>query len=376
MHVTTTNHVLFGIQSITSRFLDFDYIFHRISAPPTGRWTGINIWMETYPNYEPWGVLIERNGQVVAAVILTRYRRFGIWHIGKPGGNFDPVYFGALDDDATIELAKAIVDAVNDFGGPWILEVSDLPYSDPVVTQLLLFWPCSQSNLTTQMPCLLFKPGAPLNNYLSKNTRAAVAKARNRIKREGIQMYEEWIRDPERIIRLLPQIQNIYRCRDHQLYKNSLIDDAKAKRFFEVFIAEHARLDLIELLAFCLEGELAAFAVCLVDNRELMVLVNRASPKWLHYSPGTIVNAEVVRHAYECPHYSGINWGGGPQRYKLSGEVTLVPRRTLYAWSSTKLRLLLLISRYLRASTQRGISFIKHFKLKIKGESIPNPIVK
>jgi CelD/BcsL family acetyltransferase involved in cellulose biosynthesis len=363
MDITTTNHVLFGIQNITSRYLDFDYIFHKISAPPTGRWTGINIWMETYQNYEPWGVLIERNDEVVAAVILTRHRRFGIWHIGKPGGNFDPVYFGALDDDADKQLAKAIVDAVNEFGGPWILEVPDLPHVDPVVTQLMIYWPCSQSMLTTPMPCLLFKPGAPLNNYLSKNTRAAVAKARNRIKREGIQMREEWIRDPERIIGLLPQIQNIYLSRDHQLYKNSIIDDAKAKRFFEVFIAEHARLDLIELLVLYLENELAAFAVCLVDNTELMVLVNRASPEWLHYSPGTIVNAEVVRHAYECPHYSGINWGGEPQRYKLSGEVTLIPRRTLYAWSSPKLRLLLLISRYLMAFTQRGISFIKQFKL-------------
>ncbi|MDD5577770.1 MAG: GNAT family N-acetyltransferase [Methylobacter sp.] len=339
--IATADHVLIGIPALQTRAADFERIFSSIAAPATGRWLGLMIWMEKYSKYEPWGVLVERNGAVVAAAILTRYRRFGLWCIGKPGGLYDPVRFGALDDDAAARLAQAICDSANGFGGPWRLQVSDLPCPDTVVNHLRSVWQNSQIQLTSPLPCLYFAPGASLNTYLSRNTRAAVAKARNRIKREGIQMIQEWTRDPQRILKLLPQIEDIYHCRDLQVREKSLIDDPIAKSFFETFVAEYARQGLINLLILQLDGDLAAFALCLLDNGEYWVLVNRASPAWLRYSPGTIANAEVIRHAFDDADSIGVNWGGKPERYKLSGEVTLVPRQTLYAWSSDTVRLLL-----------------------------------
>lgn len=344
------SHVLIGIQALQARALDFERIFRTIAAPATGRWRGLLIWMETHPDYEPWGILVERNGDLVAAAILTRFRRFGLWHIRKPGGVSDPVRFGALDDDAAARLAQAISDAIWDFGGPWKLEIPDLPCPDPVVTHLLSTWPNSKIHLMSPVPCLFFAPGAPLSKYLSPNTRAAVAKARNRIKREGIQIVQEWIRDSEQILKLLPQILNIYRRRDHQVRGRSLIDDTMAERFLVAFVAEHAQQGLIDLLTIHLDGELAAFVFCLLDNGEYWVLTNRVSPAWLRYSPGTIANAEVVRHAFNDPHSHGVNWGGGLQRYKLSGDVTLIPRQTLYAWSSATVRFLFKLHKRLRST--------------------------
>ncbi|MFO1372643.1 MAG: GNAT family N-acetyltransferase [Candidatus Competibacteraceae bacterium] len=340
MNRVSTTDVLIGIQALQTRASDFERIFRTIAAPATGRWPGLLIWMETHPECEPWGILIERDGDLVAAAILTRYRHFGLWCIGKPGGPCDQVRFGAVDDGAAAKLAEAICDAVRGFGGPWRLQVSDLPYPDPVATHLRSAWPHSQTQLDLPMPCLLFAPGASLNTYLSRNTRAAVAKARNRIQHDGIQMVQKWTRDPKQILELMPQIIDIYRRRDHQLRGRSLIDNPATERFFLAFVAEHARQGLIDLLTIHLERELAAFALCLLDNGEYLVLVNRVSPAWLHYSAGTIANAEVIRHAFEDPNSHSVNWSGGPQRYKLSGEVTLIPRQTLYAWSSVAVRLL------------------------------------
>lgn len=333
--------ILIGIEALCTRASDFDHIFSTVATPSTGRFPGLLIWMKTHPDFEPWGILIKRNDNVVAAAILTRYRKLGLWLIGKPGGVNDPVRFGALDDDAAARLAQAICDAAQGFGGPWRLEYSDLPSPDPVVNHLLSIWPHCQTQSSSPIPCLQFAPDAPLNQYLSSNTRAAVAKARNRIKRENVQIAQEWTRNPERIRELLPQILNIYCLRDHQLYGKSLIDDRSAENFFLMFVAEHANQGMIDLLTIHLNGQLAAFALCLLDIGEHWVLVNRASPDWLHYSPGTIANAEVVRHAFEDPHSHGVNWGGAPQRYKLSGEVTLIPRQTLYAWSSATVRIFL-----------------------------------
>jgi hypothetical protein len=304
-------YVLIGIQALQAQASDFERIFHAIAAPATGRWCGLRIWMETHPNYEPWGVLIERNGDLVAAAILTRYYRFGLWHIGKPHCICDPLCFGALDDNAGVKLAQEIYGAIRSFGGPWKMEISGLPYPDTLINHLRSASPYSQTQLERPLPYLLFAPGVPLSTYLSRNTRAAVAKARNRIKREAIKIVQEWIYDRKRILELLPQIQDICRRRDYQLYQKSLMDDPVEESYWVAFITEYVHQGLINLLTIHLEDELAAFALCLADNGECWVLTNRASPEWLRYSPGTIANAEVVRHAFEDTHSCGVNWGGG-----------------------------------------------------------------
>ena len=293
--------------------------------------------METHPQYEPWGVLIQRNGEYVAAAILTR-RRLGLWWIDKPAGRCDPLRFAAVDDGAAAKLVRAICEAACGFGGPWRLQVSDLPCQDPVIAHFRSAWPHSETQLTPPAPCLLFAEGAPLSTYLSRNTRSAVAKARNRILRDGLRITQEWTSEPEQIRKLLPQILDIYRRRDHQLCGVSIIDDPASETFFVAFVEEHARQGLMNLLTIHLEGQLAAFALCLLDNGRYWVLVNKTSPASLRYSTGTIANAEVVRHAFEDPRSCGVNWGGEPQRYKLSGEVTLVHYQTLYAWSSALMR--------------------------------------
>ncbi len=327
---------------------EFDQVFSSVGAPLTGRFPGLKIWMENHLDFEPWGILVERNGKLVAAAILTRYRRHGIWRIGKPGGSFDPVHFGAIDADAASELAHAICDTVQNFGGPWIMEISDLPHPDPVVIQIQAIWKSSLSIQDQQIACLIFKPDTTLNSYLSSNTRSAVAKASNRIKRDNIQMVKQWTRDKSQIQNLLPQLIALYRSRDYQKYGCCLIDNPNSERFFVKFVTEHANLGLIDLLTIHFGDELAAFALCLLENGLYKVLVNRASPDWLQYSPGTIANAEVVKHAFEDPNSHGVNWDGPLSRYKLSGEVTLIPRQTLYAWSSDIVRQLQNIRRYLR----------------------------
>lgn len=315
--------------------------------------------METHPSFEPWGILIERNGSLVAAAILTRYRNHGVWSIGKPGGVNDPVHFCALDDEAAVQLAQAIYETVQSFGESWYLEVTDLPYPDPVANHLQATCPYSQTLLTSPIPCLRFAPGRSLNNYLSSNTRSAVAKARNRIKREGIVMTKNWSRDFEQIQETLGQVLDIYRRRDHQMFGQSLIDNPEAERFFLMFVTGHAKQNLIDLLTIHLDGQLAAFAVCLLDNDEHWVLVNKASPAWLRFSPGTIANAEVVAHAFEATDSHGVNWGGAPQRYKLSGEVTLMPRQTLFIWSSMRVKLFLNSCRHLTRLFNKGAFFAK-----------------
>jgi hypothetical protein len=351
------NYALYlGINKILELTEEFDQVFSSVAAPLTGRFPGLKIWMENQPDFEPWGILVKRNESIVAAAILTRTRRHGVWRIGKPGGNLDPVHFGAIDSDAVNKLAHAICDAIQNFGGPWILEISDLPYPDTVVIQILATWKYSLSVQDRQIACLIFKPDSTLNSYLTSNTRSAIAKASNRIKRDNIKMVKQWTTDTSQIQNLMPQLIAVYRSRDHQKYGHCLIDSPKLENFFVQFVTEHANLGLINLLTIHFGDKLSAFAICLLENGLYRVLVNRASPDWLHYSPGTIANAEVVKHAFENPHSYGVNWDGPLSRYKQSGEVTLVPRQTLYAWSSDTVRQLQVVRRFLRINTMKKLT--------------------
>jgi Acetyltransferase (GNAT) domain len=341
-------NLLMGVNMIAPSTGKFDHVFSSVEAPLTGRFPGLKIWMENNPDFEPWGILVERDGNLVAAAILTRYRHHGIWHIGKPGGKCDPVHFGAIDADAASRLAQAICNAAENFGGPWIMEISDLPYPDPVVIQIQAISKPSLTKEDQPVPCLIFNPDSTLNTYLSSNTRSAIAKASNRIKRDNIQMVKQWTRDKSQIQHLLPQLIAVYRSRDHQRFGGCHIDNPNSESFFVQFITEHANLGLIDLLTIHFGDELAAFALCLMENGLYKPLVNKASPDWLHYSPGTIANAEVVKHAFEDPDSNGVNWEGSLCRYKLSGEVTLLRRQTLYVWSSDIVRQLQKIRQYFR----------------------------
>lgn len=335
-----TSHILIGRAAIRARAADFDNIFCATAAPATGRWPCLHIWMQAYPEYEPWGVLIKRGADCVAGALLTR-RWFGLWRIGKPTLTQYPQHLAAIDSEAAHKLSQAIYAAADSFGGPWRLVLANIPATDPVLPWLQSCWPHSQSRLTIPAPQLLFEAGAPLSTYLSRNTRSAVAKARNRIARDGIEMSQVWNRDGGRICELLPDLLDISRRRQLQLGGKSLFDDEPAlKNFFAAFVTENASSGLIDLLTLHLNGELAAFALCVLDNAKYWVLANYASPDWLRYSPGTIVNAEVVRHAFESPGVNGVNWGAGIQRYKLSGKTTMVHHQTIYAWSSATVRLL------------------------------------
>ena len=353
-------HTFIGKSQLQSQAASFEYIFNRLETPVAGRWASLLIWMETHTDYEPWGILVKKSGLIVASAVLTRYQRLGIWRIGRPAGPCaDTVGFAALDEHAAEILAQTIVDAVQSFGGPWYMEIHDLSCPDTVLDYLLKIWSPCKTVLTEPVPHLIFKSGAPLNNYISQNTRAAITKAHHRIQREGIQMVEEWIREPEQILKLLPKLQEVCRQRDYQLFKKSLMDQPIEERYYVAFMREYIQQNLIDLLCVYLNGEIAAFALCLLMNNEYLVLTNRTSPEWLRYSPGTIANAEVVRHAFESSHINGINWGGGLLRYKLSGDVTLIPRQTLYAWSSPQVRLTLILIRYIK-------HFLQHINMLIR----------
>jgi hypothetical protein len=316
-----------------------DEVLAATEAPASARWGAFEVWLRHHPHVEPWVVTVGSENQITAAALLTRELRAGVLKFDTATLPGEPNWLPALDSASASELARAISQGLNAIHQPWLLHIRNLPDPDPVVTAL-----CDELAVSTlepgiEVPRLYFAPGEPLNRYLSHNTRSAVAKARNRIDGAGLDRQLAWTSDEAEVDKALPEIVDVCWRRNHQLGRGSGVAEAGELALFTDIVHTNARAGRVRLLTHRFSDSLAAYALCFQTAGNLWVFSNSVSPDWLNYSAGTITNAEVVKAAHEDPTITCVDWGGGSQRYKLSGEAKLVQLQNLDAWSSRATRL-------------------------------------
>lgn len=321
-------------------------------APIYARATAIEAWSRHRPRERIWApVLYDPSGEARAAAILTRGRRLGRYRIGFPGQPSEPTHLAARDAASAADLAVAIRVGLDRLGHPWTLYLRDLPSPDPVVTTLRAELANVEVSPGPDAPGLDLRAGG----HVSRNTRSAVAKAVNRISREGHAMRIGWTSDPAGVAAVLPEVVSLHTRRNLQVRGRAALADRHEERLFTATTRAFAADGCVELLTLRIDQDLAAFALCLADRPPaaaaslsapptaragggvLRVHANLVSPDWLRYSAGTIANAEVVRHA-SAAGYDWLDWGAGVARYKMSGNATLRHTQTLRAWSSGALR--------------------------------------
>jgi len=316
-----------------------DLLFSEVNAPATMKWSLLEAWLRLHTKTQPFGILVWQNNSLVAAALFALYKRCGFCMLSKLGEIGEPYSFAAKDKNASEELVEGLVEELRKLNRPWIINIADLADDDPVVTVLATRLNLSKVLKCSHSPRLLFDDRSDLNKYLSRNTRSAVAKAKNRICRHGIMMEVKWIEDGSEIEGYLDEIVNIHRLRNRQKRGLAKLDDPSLADLFKETLLVHAKAQSLRLLTIRLDGSLAAFSICIHDRGLLWVYANLVSPDWLSYSAGTIANAEVVRSAFDDSSIKGVNWGGGLQRFKLSGSVTVVITNRRIGWSSQLSRL-------------------------------------
>jgi hypothetical protein len=338
-HEGITSLVLSGRDQISDYGAQLDLLFSETLAPATVSWPLMESWLRHNPAVEPMGVLIWNHRQLIAAGLFALKYGNGFCRVSKIGVEGEPYGLGARDVRAGSLLGDGLRQALQNIGMPWFICLTDLPDADPVAGAVTVRLKSSKLAICTHSPQLWFDRQSGLNRYLSQNTRSAVAKAKNRINRDGLAIDMQWLSQCGPIERILDEITEVHRERNRQKRGYALLDDPAAAALFRETVLIHARAERIRLLTLHLAGSLAAFAIGVLDRGMLWIYANLASPNWLRYSPGVILNAEVVRSAYSNPAIKGVNWGPGLQRYKMSGDVKLVPSLKLMGWSSGPMRL-------------------------------------
>jgi CelD/BcsL family acetyltransferase involved in cellulose biosynthesis len=314
------------------------------------RW--LQSWVDAFPGWEPWVLATVEDSEVRAVAPLARRRvRWGmeVVTIGDEALAESPL--AACDDAAAVDLAVGLCDALHALRCPWILRLRQLPVGSALGAALNEQLPTTAVLPGVSRPVLRFADDRPPRHWLSRNTRRALAKARNRIRREGHHVDVGWVEPWSRIEEVLPELIEVHRARDLQLRGMSLLDEAQEASFYHRVIRSHA--GNWRLLTVRIDESLAAYALCLQDGVTLRVWDNRVSPSWQRYSAGLIANAEVVLRAAGDNSTAAIDWGCGEQRYKLSLSNEVLDASTLIAWSSPALRAALACRNRMTRSRQR-----------------------
>lgn len=308
-------------------------------APLSARWLAVDTWLRHHPHCEPLAVLVSVGAEVVAGAMFWRAHRFGTWKIGTAAASGEATWFYARDASAADVLAQAVIAELGSDRRPWMLHLAVVGVSSPALTALTRRLPYSVVTEGSVAPQLMVDHESPLSTHVTRNTRSAVAKARNRIAVDGYTSELTWTSDPVAIAAALPEIVELHRDRNRQVRGRAGFDDPSAVALFVDMARAHADAGRAHVARLRIDSQLAAFAVCFLgESGALWVYANLVSPKFTHYSAGTIVNADVVRYAWEHPDMHSVDWGAGVQRYKLSGPVVLRRSHHLFAWSSRSVR--------------------------------------
>lgn len=321
---------------------EIDALQERTGAPPSARWPAIRTGMTHEPSAQPWCVVVRSGPTIVAAALATAELRHGGWAVRSATHPDEPGWLATVDAEAGAALAAALARSLHRFRRPWILEWRHLPIGDQTLPTLCRLLHPSTALPSGDAPQLVFDADTRMQGCLSRNTRSAVSRARKRIDKAGLHAAMDWMRDPMEIEACLDPIVDIHRRRNRQLRAVAGLDDPRKRALFEDTVRAQAGAGRVRLLTLRLQGQIAAYAICFEASGRLHVYSNMAAPDWLDFSPGTIVNAELVMDASRDPGIRAVDWGPGVQRYKLSGARLHIEHLChLRAWSSTSYRLTL-----------------------------------
>ena len=324
----TTRHAS-GRTALTEVGAAYDLLCQQNGVPVTARRRWLQAWADCYTDWDPWVVTVHDGDQLVACAPLARRRSGPLTRVvGMGHGPTDDFRLPARDDDAAAQLADAIAAALT---GPWLLVLDQVRGNGAAA-------------LADRLARAELRPGEGMpvvriterdeSRYLSKNTRKALAKIRNRLAAAGIEPEIRWETDPDAIRSLLPELSRVHQARDRALGRRSDHADPRAAAFFETVIGRHAEVGEVELLTVRMRGELAAYVCAFRDGSALRSWDNRLSPDWADYSAGRIANTEALLRVVRSPDLDELDWMQGEEPYKLQSATEVVPTHVLVAWSS------------------------------------------
>jgi CelD/BcsL family acetyltransferase involved in cellulose biosynthesis len=296
----------------------------------------LRAWASSYPDHQPWVVIVEDgSGALAAAAVLARRRHRGITRVVVTGhGQSDYARLPATGPDAAAALGRALQAEMAALTGPWWLKLEQLPPGDPVAGAAAEGLRWSSRPAGDGAPVVRFGPERSERSVFRRSLRQDERKRWNRLRREGRQSEMTVVRDPASISALIPEMERVWRERDASQARRPTLDDPRAAAFWRAVVQELARREEVEVTTLRIDGELAAYAVCFLDGHAYRMWNCRFSPRWARFGPGALVNLATIRNALADGMFSEYDHMRGVEPFKMRTATLVEPTEQLMAWSS------------------------------------------
>ncbi|MGI9608556.1 MAG: GNAT family N-acetyltransferase [Acidimicrobiales bacterium] len=319
---------------------DIDELIRDLKMPVMASWAWLQHWAESFTNWTPMMVEVrsaETQQLMAFAMLAVDKRSEGATVVSM--GHSSSLYAGlpARDSASAKALAHAIVDALNDTSEAWALDLEQLPDHDPTLTHLAEAIDNGQILPELRVPRVVFSTAHNADEVLSKSKRKQLRRARNRIEQDGIDIDIAFDRGRAISAELLDEVEAVHVARDRDARRNSDLDRPAEREFWRRVVEGGNGEDWeIEIATLRLNGELAAYAVAILDDDAYRIYDGRMSTEYQHYSPGRLVEAAALSRALTDPRFTVLDWMSGIAAEKLLTTNFAESRARLVATSGSR----------------------------------------
>jgi CelD/BcsL family acetyltransferase involved in cellulose biosynthesis len=335
---------------------ELDALFAATAPPTTARRPWLDAWVGAFTEFEPW-VVVARNesGALTGAALLARRRRAGHLEIVPMGyGPSDYVRLLAVDDAGAEALSIAVARALDSIRRPWRLVVPQLPVDDPVARRLEQALPAAEVVAGDPSPVLHFSQGPELGAYVARKVVREIERARERLEATGADITFDWVRDPDSIVTLLPELEAVRTRRDRELGRGQEMERPAWHEFTETMLTGLGDRGEVEVAVMRVDGTCAAYEIGLLDGAVYRNWERRFDPAWATSSPGKILGVALITRLLTDGEFDEYDYMRGDEPYKIRLSNDLVPATKLLAWSSPRLRRWEQRARRLRSAVRRS----------------------
>jgi CelD/BcsL family acetyltransferase involved in cellulose biosynthesis len=325
-----------GLQVLDDLGHPYDELAERAGAPMTARRPWLSAWTHAFPGAEPWAISVIEDEDLVGACLLARELVGHHVRVNALGhGRNDRSRFLAASHEIADAIACRVATRLEQCDRPWSLRVEQLPVDDPVATALAARLPNARFLPGGDIPLVELRTRAAPSEHISKNLRRQLQKCRNRLEADAVGTVMAFTRSREALRDALQEIEDVHRNRDHDVGRESDIDDAAARQLWRNIINTHIDRGETEIGTLRLDGHLAAYVVSFIDHCTYRVFDGRFDTRWGRYSPGRLLETEALGRAMTHHGLRNLDWMNSVASDKLIAANTVEPTVHLVARSST-----------------------------------------
>jgi CelD/BcsL family acetyltransferase involved in cellulose biosynthesis len=318
--------VLEGRAEVAAHLTESHDLHGRPGTPATATTAWLRRVLDVVPPASVWAVHVRQGQDEAAVVVVDRVHDSGRVSELLAGGGGYAASFPASSPEVADRLGVVLAEHARLRGSE--LHLAELP-DDPRVHALAAGAGARLLDLDPVPFVLRPQDGAPL---VSGGMRKNLRKTRNRIVHDGVHLEFEFSDDAATFEATLPDLEAAYRDRDAAHGLVCALDTPSGRDTWRHRLAALGDLGRRELAVLRLDGELAAYVVGVRDGARYGVFEGRFVTRWARYSPGRLLEHEVLVRAFAEHGAELVDWMTGVAPETLLAVTGSERRLVLRGW--------------------------------------------